>query len=140
VIPFQYIYSPPLKEAADKEVIDKAKADKKTLELAKKQGKQETAAANASEADEEKFNVGDKVRTVAVKCKDKFDGMLAEVVSIKKSTYRVQILEGPAKLTMKDFTLKNLVAVSELPPDDTLEDMEAKRQKLAGELFGDTLE
>ena len=136
--------SPPLEETkqdlAKKEASEKAKVDKKDALEKVKLEKDFEASILGSDEEDDKFNIGDKVRTVATKQKDKFDNMLAEVVSIKKTTYRVKILEGPAKLTMKDFLFKNLKAINEEEvPGDNPAEVEAKRQKLATSLFGTVL-
>jgi sRNA-binding protein len=127
------------KEASEKARLEKeAKAnDKRGAEEKAKLEKDEREAVLGSDEENDKFNIGDKVRTVATKQKDKFDNMLAEVVSIKKTTYRVKILEGPAKLTMKDFLFKNLTAINEEEVDPA--QVDAKRQKLAASLFGAVL-
>jgi hypothetical protein len=60
------------------------------------------------------------------------------VLSIKKDKVRVKLLDGPAKGVAKDFPrcMLNLV------PGESGEDAESadvKRQRLANDLFGDTL-
>jgi hypothetical protein len=130
-------------DLAKQEANEKAKLVKKEAIEKARLEKGGEAAVPGSDEDDDKFNIGDKVRTVATKQKDKFDNMLAEVVSIKKTQYRVKILEGPAKLTMKDFLFKNLKAINdeEVPGDNPADpaEVEAKRQKLATSLFGEVL-
>ena len=122
--------SSPFEEQAETNVqSDKAKAENMEVEQA---GKDDSAG---SEVDVCQFKIGDKVRTIAGKAKDKFDNMLAEIKSLKKTSCRVQILEGPAEMTMKDFAFKNLKPfdqVDALGPISTEgEEPNFKRQKCA---------
>jgi hypothetical protein len=132
---------------AKKEASEKAK-DKKDAVEKNKLEKDDDAEILGSDEDDDKFfvNIGDKVRTIAAKQKDKFNNMVAEIITIKKKAYRVKILEGPAMGTMKDFLFRNLKAMDKevvpgvTPAGDDPAEVEAKRQKLAASLFGTMLD
>ena len=115
---------------------DKAKAENMEVEQA---GKDDSAG---SEVDVCQFKIGDKVRTVAGKAKDKYDNMLAEIKSVKKTGCRVQVFEGPAQSTMKEFTFKNFKPVDNIDDQEPIaaEEMELKRQKVASTLFGEDMD
>ena len=84
-----------------------------TTDAAGSQATTDAAGSTATDGEEaasqsDIVSVGDKVRTVAHKHKEKFDGMLGQVLAVKTHLYRIKILEGPATGTTKDFA-KNMV-------------------------------
>ena len=127
--------SPPFEEQAENQQSDKAKAENMEVEQA---GKDDSAG---SEVDICLFKIGDKVRTVAGKAKDKYDNMLAEMKSVKKTSCRVQILEGPAEMALRDYLFKNLKPFDQVdalgPISTEREEPKFKRQKCASVLFAD---
>ena len=126
--------SSPFEEQAEANVQSvKPTAENKEVE----QAGQDVSAG--SEVDVCLFKIGEKVRTVAGKFKDKYDNMLAEIVSVKKNGCRVRLLEGLAEMELKEYSFKKLKPfdqVDALDPASTEgEEPKLKRQRCATDLF-----
>ena len=85
------------------------------------------------------FQVGDIVKTIAKKEKDKWHNMNAEIVTILKSHYRVKMLEGPAKYEEKKFMKECVTRVLKRPAPAAKPQEEDDPEKRARKLFADDL-
>lgn len=115
---------------------DAKKGEKKD---AKKDPKRNEPDERPEDPSDVVLEIGNIVVTSAKKEKARFDNFQAEVLSIKKDKVRVKLLDGPAKGVAKDFPrcMLNLVPGGESGED--AEGADVKRQRLANDLFGDTL-
>ena len=133
----------------DEERVEDAKAklvrdiDVEGKKGAKFQAKQEAKKNESEERCEDPadvvLTVGCIVITSAKKEKARFDNFTAEVVRLgKDNKVRVKMLDGPAAGVAKDFPrcILNLVVEEEKVAED---EPDAKRQRMAAELFGATL-
>ncbi len=136
--------------ATDEEKIEDAKCKEQRLEEAstpKAEGKR-TVQPKTKKTDSEKpcedaaddgLTVGCIVIVSVTKDKARFDNCTAEVLRLGKTDkVRVKMLDGPAAGVAKDFPRCNLnlfVAEENVAEDEP----EAKRQRMAAELFGATL-
>ncbi len=133
----------------DEERVEDAKAKvDKDIEVEGKKGAKKEAKPEAKKKESEErcedpadvvLTVGCIVITSAKKEKARYDNFTAEVVRLgKTNNVRVKMLDGPAAGVAKDFARCNLnlfVAEENVAEDEP----EAKRQRMAAELFGATL-
>ncbi len=110
-------------------VITSAKEDKKT-----------NSEKRSEDAVDVELTVGCTVITSASKDKARFDNFTAEVLRLGKTDkVRVKMLDGPAAGVAKDFPRCNLNLVVKEQTAPAEDEQETKRQKMAAELFGETL-
>jgi hypothetical protein len=91
-----------LADKAEKEQSDKAKADKKEEE--------QNSKAEPAENDVAPFKVGDMVRTIAGKSKDRFHDMLAEVQAVKKKRLSCEDTRRPGRGHDEGLSVQNVGA------------------------------
>jgi hypothetical protein len=113
---------------------------KRSAKLQAKETKKTDSEKRCEDAAEVELTVGCIVITSASKDKARFDNFTAEVLRLGKTDkVRVKMLEGPAAGVAKDFPRCNLNLAVKEQVAPTEEEQEAKRQKTASDLFGDTL-
>ena len=113
---------------------------KRSVQPQAKEDKKTNSEKRSEDAVDVELTVGCTVITSASKDKARFDNFTAEVLRLGKTDkVRVKMLDGPAAGVAKDFPRCNLNLVVKEQTAPAEDEQETKRQKLAAELFGETL-